>query len=81
MMLENDIIEPAAIPEQILKRKESINLYMVAVVALAAIAILPIVGSILLSFFDKQMAGEIWLAVGSAVSALAFVLGYNAATR
>ena len=61
---------PASLPEPILKRREAITLYFVAVVALALIAVIAVIGGLLLAWSGKQAPGEIWAFAGIAVGGL-----------
>lgn len=70
-----DEIEPSAIPEIILKQKRAIDLYMIAVIALAVIGVLSIVGAMVLAAWGKAVPGEVWTVVGIAVGALSVMLG------
>lgn len=65
-----DEIQAQSIPETILKQKTAINLYMVAVIALAAIGVLSVVGGILLAWAGKTVPGEIWTFAGIAITGL-----------
>lgn len=69
--MDNDELRPMSIPETILKDPKAINLYMVAVVALAVIGVASIVGAMALAFFDKVIPDAAWAIVGLAVGALA----------
>lgn len=64
-------VTPQAIPTEILKRKESITLYQIVVVSLAAIGLLVVVGGILLSFFDRSIPESVIVLGSVAVGALA----------
>lgn len=70
-----DEIEPSAIPETILKQKRAIDLYLIAVIALAIIGVLSIVGAMVLAAWGKAVPGEVWTVVGIAVGALSVMLG------
>ena len=70
-----DEIEPSAIPDVILKQKRAINLYLIAVIALAIIGVLSIVGAMILAAWGKAVPGEVWTVVGIAVGALSVMLG------
>lgn len=63
--------EPQALPEEITKRREAINLYFIAVGALALVSVLlPIMG-LLLSWTGAAVPGELWTFAGMALGALA----------
>jgi drug/metabolite transporter (DMT)-like permease len=66
-----DVIEPQNMPVEIVKRRESITLYQVAVIALAAIGLLAVIGGILLSFFDRSIPESVIVLGSVAVGALA----------
>ena len=70
-----DEIEPAGVPEIILKQKRAIDLYLIAVIALAIIGVLSIVGAMILAAWGKAVPGEVWTVVGIAVGALSVMLG------
>ena len=70
-----DEIEPSAIPDVILKQKRAIDLYLIAVIALAIICVLSIVGAMILAAWGKAVPGEVWTVVGIAVGALSVMLG------
>lgn len=71
--------QAANLPDKILENKRAINLYLIAVGALAAIVLLSIVGAIVLAFFGQSMPGEVWTVVGIAAGALAAMLGKETA--
>ena len=70
-----DEMEPSAIPDVILKQKRAIDLYLIAVIALAIIGVLSIVGAMILAAWGKAVPGEVWTVVGIAVGALSVMLG------
>jgi len=70
-----DEIEPSAIPDVILKQKRAIDLCLIAVIALAIIGVLSIVGAMILAAWGKAVPGEVWTVVGIAVGALSVMLG------
>ncbi len=71
-------LEPQAIPVEILKQKKAINLYMIAVIALAAIGVLSVVGGILLAWAGKDVPGEIWTFAGIAITGLVAMVSRDA---
>ncbi|MBK8772686.1 MAG: hypothetical protein IPM06_19975 [Rhizobiales bacterium] len=71
----NDLIQPAQIPAEILKDKRGFSLYFVAVVALAAIGVLAVLGGLLLAWADRTVPGEIWTFAGLAVGGLVALVG------
>ena len=74
----NEVIEPQSIPEPIVKRREAITLFQVAVVALAAIGLLAVIGGILLSFFDRSIPESVIVLGSVAVGALAGMVAPSA---
>jgi hypothetical protein len=50
-------------------------LYLIAVIALAIIGVLSIVGAMILAAWGKAVPGEVWTVVGIAVGALSVMLG------
>lgn len=67
-------MQPAALPEEILKNKRSIDLYMIAVIGMVAIGLIAVVGAIVLALFERTIPGEVWTIVGTAVGAIATML-------
>ena len=64
-------IEPQAIPEAIVKSKQGVSLFQIAVISLAAIGLLAVIGGILLSFFDRSIPESVIVLGSVAVGALA----------
>jgi hypothetical protein len=64
------MFEPQSIPPEILKEKRAINLYMIAVIALAAIGVLSVLGGILLAWSGKDVPSELWTFAGIAITGL-----------
>ena len=71
-------LQPQSIPDVILKQKKAINLYLIAVIALAAIGVLSVVGGILLAWAGKDVPGEIWTLAGIGVGGLVAMIGRDA---
>lgn len=71
---------PAALPEQILKNKRSIDLYMVAVLGMVAIGLIAVVGAIILAVFGKEIPVAMWGVVATAVGSIATMLGGRGAS-
>jgi hypothetical protein len=71
----NTDIRPAQIPGEILADKRGFSLYFVAVIALAAIGVLAVLGGLLLAWADKTVPGEIWTFAGLAVGGLVALVG------
>ena len=67
--------EPQSIPETILKQKTAINLYMIAVAALALIGVLSVVGALVLAWGGRTVPGEVWTVTGIAVGGLVAMVG------
>lgn len=62
--------DPQAIPPEILKQKRAIDLYLIAVLSLAIIGVLSILGGILLAWVGKAVPGELWTFSGIAITGL-----------
>lgn len=75
----DELPQAAGVPGEILKDKRAINLYMIAVGALALIVLLAIVGAIVLALFGRTMPGEVWTVAGLAAGGLASMLGRESA--
>lgn len=73
------MIEPQGIPQEVVKRKESTWLYLLAVGALALIGVLSVVGALVLAWGGKTVPGEVWTVVGIAVGGLVAMIGQNQA--
>lgn len=65
------MLEPQSIPEPIVKRREAITLYQVAVIALAAIGLLSVVGVIVLAFFGRTAPDAVVVLGTVSITALA----------
>ena len=68
-------VRPAALPDEVLQDKRSIDLYMIAVIGMVAIGLIAVIGAIVLALFDRTVPGEVWTVVGLAVGALSVMLG------
>lgn len=66
-----DDLQPSSLPAEIVKRTEVITLYSIAVIALAVIAGLAMVGGMVLAFAGRVVPGELVALGGVAVGALA----------
>ncbi len=66
----NEELQAQGIPAEVLKQKRAISLYLIAVIALAAIGVLSVVGGILLAWAGKDVPGEIWTFAGIAITGL-----------
>ena len=73
--MNDESIQPANIPTEILTHKDAIRIYLTAVQGVALIGISSVLGAIALSFFDKTMSDGVWTIAGIAVGALAVILG------
>ena len=62
---------PAALPTEILKRRQTITLSQIVLIPLAAIGLLVVVGGIVLSFFDRAIPESVIVLGSVAVGALA----------
>lgn len=71
---------PAALPEQVLKSKRAIDLYMVAVLGMVAIGLIAVVGAIILAVFGKEIPVAMWGVVATAVGSIATMLGGRGAS-
>mgnify|MGYP000904666413 FL=1 len=69
------MMEPQGIPQEVISRKNSTWLYMVAVGALAAISILSVLGAIVLAWGGKSVPGEVWTVTGLALGGLVAMVG------
>ena len=69
------MMEPQGIPQEVISRKNSTWLYMVAVGALAAISILSVLGAIALAWGGKSVPGEVWTVTGLALGGLVAMVG------
>lgn len=72
--MDEELMQPAALPEQVLKNRRSIDLYLIAVVGMVAIGLIAVVGAMVLALFDRAIPGEVWTIVGTAVGAIATML-------
>lgn len=66
-----DLPQPQEIPTEIVKRKEAISLYQIAVVALAIVAVMTVAGAILLSIWGRGVPESMVALGGVALGALA----------
>ncbi len=70
----DESLQPAALPDEVLKNKRAIDLYMIAVIGMVAIGLIAVVGAIVLALFERSIPGEVWTIVGTAVGAIATML-------
>lgn len=77
-MNENELIPMAAsLPEPILKDRRAITLYQIAILALAAIGVLTVLGGIALAFAGKAMPEYLVILGNSAVIGLVGLVANN----
>lgn len=73
----DNLPQPANLPPEIVQNPKSINLYTIAVVALAAISVLAVLGGLLLAWAEKTVPGEVWTFAGIAIGGLVALVGSN----
>lgn len=73
--IQDNPIQPAQLPTELLADKRVISLYFVAVIALAAIGVLAVAGGLLLAWAGKVVPGEVWTFAGIAVGGLVALVG------
>lgn len=77
-MNESELMPAAAsLPEPILKDRRAITLYQIAIVALAAIGVLTVLGGMALAMFDKVMPEYLVILGNSAVIGLVGLVANN----
>lgn len=64
-------MEPTALPEPVLQNPRSISIYLIVVVALAALGVLTVLGGVVLAYADKQLPESVIVLGSVAVGALA----------
>lgn len=62
---------PAALPEPVVSSPKAVSIYMIVVVALAALGLATVVGGIVLAFVERQMPESVIVLGSVAVGALA----------
>ena len=62
--------QPAQLPQEIVKRKEALSLYWLAVIGLVIVAVLTIGGGMILAFAGRAVPGELIALGGVAIGAL-----------
>lgn len=72
--MDEELMQPAAMPEQVLKSKRAPDMYMIAVTGMVAIGLLALIGAIVLAFFRRTIPGELWPFAGMALGAIATML-------
>lgn len=70
-MSDTESPQPSAIPSEILSQPESLNLYRIAIYALAAIALIVVIGVMALSAFGRTVPESVVVLGSVAVGALA----------
>ncbi len=73
-----DELQAQGLPVEVLKRKESSWIYLLAVSALALIGVVSVVGALVLAWGGKTVPGEVWTVVGIAVGGLVALVGGQA---
>ena len=71
------MLAAASLPEPILKDRRAITLYQIAIVALAAIGVLTVLGGMALAMFDKVMPEYLVILGNSAVIGLVGLVANN----
>lgn len=67
-------VRPAQLPVEIIKRREAITLYQVAVGALALLSVISVLGVFVLAWAGREAPGGIWTVVGLCVGGLVALL-------
>lgn len=73
----SDDVQPAGLPEPILKNKQAITLYQIAVLALAAIGVITVLGAIVLAAFGRSMPDYVVALASVAVGGLVALVANN----
>lgn len=73
----NDEPQPAALPAPILKNKQAITLYQIAVLALASIGVITVIGAIVLAAFGRTMPDYVVALASVAVGGLVALVANN----
>lgn len=73
----NEEPQPASLPEPILKDKRAITLYQIAVLALAAIGVITVLGAIVLAAFNRTMPDYVVALASVAVGGLVALVANN----
>lgn len=68
---------PQALPEPVVSNPKSINIYLIVVIALAALGVLSVVGGIALAFVERSMPESVIVLGSVAVGALAGMVAPN----
>lgn len=74
-----DQVTPASLPEPIENNPSAINLYLVVVVALAALGVIAVIGGVVLAYADKTLPESVIVLGSVAVGALASMIAPNKA--
>lgn len=75
----NDEVQAQGIPVEVLKRKESSWFYLIAVIALAVMGVLAMIGALVLAWGGKEVPSIIEFLAGGAVTGLVALIGQNQA--
>ena len=66
-----------ALPEPIVSSPKAVSIYLIVVVALAALGVLAVVGGVVLAYADKQLPESVIVLGSVAVGALAGMVAPN----
>lgn len=71
-MAEEEVqpVRPASLPVEIVKRREAMTLYQIAVLALAVLSVIGVLGVFVLAWAGREAPGGIWTVVGLCVGGL-----------
>jgi hypothetical protein len=72
-----DFSPQAALPEPIVNNPRAISIYLIVVVALAALGVLAVVGGVVLAYVDKSLPESVIVLGSVAVGALAGMVAPN----
>jgi hypothetical protein len=78
--MDDGLMQPAALPEQVLKSRRAIDMFMIAVIGMVGIGLIAVIGAIVLAFFGREIPGEVWPFAGAAVGAIATMLAGGSRT-
>jgi hypothetical protein len=63
--MDDGLMQPAALPEQVLKSRRAIDMFMIAVIGMVGIGLIAVIGAIVLAFFGREIPGEVWPFAGA----------------
>lgn len=69
---------PQALPKAVISNPKSINIYLIVVIALAALGVLSVIGGIALAFVERSMPESVIVLGSVVVGALAGMVAPNA---